>query len=265
MTSRTLPLVVAIGGALTLLASPAGAADVTVVPPAGGGFSVRDAADSADRLRVDAGTGAVTIPGLPGAAPTTSLLCFDSVTGTMGPCAGGVAGVGPTGATGPIGPAGPTGATGATGPAGEAGAIGPPGPTGDIGPAGPTGPTGDIGPTGPTGPAGLPGEAGETGPAGPIGPTGPAGMFDPSTITVVQQTGNLDLLGGLQPRSANCPAGYVAISGGGGGPLGIGISGSYPVLTDGVPTGWRIDFVGSLLSIISYQVTAVCVQAASPD
>lgn len=75
---------------------------------------------------------------------------------------------------------------------------------------------------------------------------------------VAQQTGNLDLLGGLQPRSVNCPAGYAATGGGCGGPLGIGVSNSQPVLAAGQPVGWRCDLVGSLLSVISYQVSATC-------
>ncbi len=76
--------------------------------------------------------------------------------------------------------------------------------------------------------------------------------------TVAQQTGNLDLLGGLQTRSVSCPAGYTATGGGCGGPLGIGVSNSQPVLTGGQPSGWSCDLVGSLLSILSYQVNATC-------
>lgn len=76
--------------------------------------------------------------------------------------------------------------------------------------------------------------------------------------TVAQQAGNLDLLGGLQARSVNCPVGYSATGGGCGGPLGIGISNSQPLLSGGAPVGWRCDLVGSLLSVISYQVSATC-------
>lgn len=76
--------------------------------------------------------------------------------------------------------------------------------------------------------------------------------------TVAQQTGNLDLLGGLQQRSVSCPAGYTATGGGCGGPLGIGVSNTEPLLTAGQPTGWSCDLVGSLLSVISYEVNAVC-------
>lgn len=76
--------------------------------------------------------------------------------------------------------------------------------------------------------------------------------------TVAQQSGTLDLLGGVQMRSVSCPAGYAATSGGCGGPLGIGISNSQPVVTSGRPTGWSCDLVGSLLSALTYQVSATC-------
>ena len=76
--------------------------------------------------------------------------------------------------------------------------------------------------------------------------------------TVAQNSGNLDLLGGLQARSVNCPADYTATGGGCGGPLGIGVSNSRPVVVGGSPVGWQCDLVGSLLSIISYQVSATC-------
>jgi len=75
---------------------------------------------------------------------------------------------------------------------------------------------------------------------------------------VASRSGNLDLLGGLQTRSVSCAAGYTATGGGCGGPLGIGVSNSQPVVTAGRPTGWSCDLVGSLLSIVSYQVNATC-------
>jgi len=80
--------------------------------------------------------------------------------------------------------------------------------------------------------------------------------------TVAQQTGNLDLLSGLQTRSVSCPAGYTATGGGCGGPLGIGVSNSQPLVTSGQPSGWSCDLVGSLLSVISYQVNATCCRTA---
>lgn len=76
--------------------------------------------------------------------------------------------------------------------------------------------------------------------------------------TVAQESGSLDLLGGLQVRSVDCPSGYSATGGGCGGVLGIGVSNSEPVLSAGQPTGWSCDFVGSLLSVIAYEVNATC-------
>jgi hypothetical protein len=76
--------------------------------------------------------------------------------------------------------------------------------------------------------------------------------------TVVQNSGNLALLGGLQPKSVACPAGYTATGGGCGGPLGISVSNSEPDVVAGHPAGWKCDLVGSLLSVISYQINATC-------
>lgn len=90
------------------------AADVTVTPPIGGGFVVKDASNAQERFKVQE-SGVVTVPGLPSAAPGNTVLCFDNGTGRMGPCATGVA-------VGATGPAGAAGAIGATGPAGSAGA-----------------------------------------------------------------------------------------------------------------------------------------------
>ncbi len=76
--------------------------------------------------------------------------------------------------------------------------------------------------------------------------------------TVARQTGSLDLLSGLQTRAVACPAGYTATGGGCGGPLGIGVSNSRPVVTGGQPSGWSCDLIGSLLSIVAYEVNATC-------
>jgi hypothetical protein len=76
--------------------------------------------------------------------------------------------------------------------------------------------------------------------------------------TVAQESGNLALLGGLQPKFVNCPAGYTATGGGCGGPLGIAVSNSEPNVVAGQPVGWKCDLVGSLLSVIGYQVNATC-------
>lgn len=76
--------------------------------------------------------------------------------------------------------------------------------------------------------------------------------------TVAQESGNLALLGGLQTKTINCPAGYTATGGGCGGVLGIAISNSQPNVVGGQPVGWSCDLVGSLLSVIGYQVNATC-------
>lgn len=76
--------------------------------------------------------------------------------------------------------------------------------------------------------------------------------------TVATNAGTLALLGGLQPRTVSCPAGYAATGGGCGGPLGLSVSNSKPLVTAGAPTGWQCDFIGSLLSALSYEVNATC-------
>lgn len=85
---------------------------------------------------------------------------------------------------------------------------------------------------------------------------------EPQTValdcTVATQSGFLDLLGGLQTRTINCPAGYSATSGSCSGPLGLTVSGSEPAVTAGQPTGWKCDLVGSLLSGVAYKATATC-------
>ena len=70
------------------------AADVTVTPAPGGGFVVKDAAGASERLRVQE-SGAITLPGVPGAAAQSTALCM-SDTGLLGPCPGGGSGGGPT-------------------------------------------------------------------------------------------------------------------------------------------------------------------------
>lgn len=76
--------------------------------------------------------------------------------------------------------------------------------------------------------------------------------------TSARETGNLDLFGGLQPKFVNCPSGYAATGGGCGGPLGVSVSNSEPNVVAGQQIGWRCDLVGSLLSVLSYQVNATC-------
>ena len=154
------------------MAAPGGA-DITITPPANGGFVIKNNAGNAERFRVME-TGDVYLPNLPNTTEAGSVACYDGVTGRLGKCAAGaiVGSPGPTGATGATGPAGVTGATGATGQAGPTGLTGPTGlagPSGQAGAQGPTGATGLPGPTGATGDIGLPGPTGATGPAGSSG------------------------------------------------------------------------------------------------
>lgn len=153
---------------LSLVSHGAMAADVTVVPPPGGGFSVRDPGDNADRLHVN-GDGTVRIPSLNSAAQQGTATCFNGASGQLGPCSAGALGV--TGATGPAGPTGPTGPQGVQGTQGSQGIQGVQGPTG------PTGPAGVTGPTGPTGPVGSQGAGMLTGTGAPNAAVGQDGDF----------------------------------------------------------------------------------------
>src|SRR5207245_9863363 len=107
-------------------AALAAARNVTVTPPVGGGFVVKNAS-SVPVLTVDA-NGNLIVAKLGVATAQSSPLCFNSVTGSLGPCSGGGL-VGPTGPAGATGPAGVTGSTGATGALGLQGPTGVPGPT----------------------------------------------------------------------------------------------------------------------------------------
>jgi hypothetical protein len=98
---------------------------------------------------------------------------------------------------------------GPAGPAGPQGNIGPKGDKGDTGATGPQGPTGPVGATGSQGPTGPKGDAGAVGPAGPIGPTGISGY------EVVTRTKALRIGGDQDDLTVTCPAGKVAIGGGG--------------------------------------------------
>jgi hypothetical protein len=130
------------------------AQDVSVTPPSGGGFVVKDSSGNAIRFKIDA-NGNLLVPGLGAALPQGALLCFDTTTGLLGPCAAGTG----DGMVGPTGPAGPTGATGMSGAVGDTGPIGATG-IGLIGPTGSTGATGSGGATGATGSIGLAGNTG---------------------------------------------------------------------------------------------------------
>ena len=100
--------------AVALSAGAAHAEDISLTPPAGGGFVIKDKASSAERFRVQ-DNGDAFVPGLANTPNTgTAMLCFDSGTGRLIQCAPGT-GTG-TGAQGPAGAdstvPGPTGAKG---------------------------------------------------------------------------------------------------------------------------------------------------------
>lgn len=76
--------------------------------------------------------------------------------------------------------------------------------------------------------------------------------------TVAEESGNLNLLAGLQQVDVDCPVGYTATGGGCGGVLGVSVSQSEPNLNLGQPVGWKCDMLGSLVSILGYKINAVC-------
>ena len=73
------------------------AADITVTPPAGGGFVIKGSGGQ-ERMRVQ-GTGEVYVPGLSSTGTSSNLTCYDSATGQLTKCQPGL-GNGATGATG---------------------------------------------------------------------------------------------------------------------------------------------------------------------
>lgn len=209
--SRVRRTVVAVAISNALACTGAFAQDVTVTPPVGGGFVVNNAANVA-LFKIDA-SGNLAIAGLAGAVAQTSPVCFDTVSGLVGPCAtGGL--VGPTGATGAPGP---MGATGPVGPAGTAGATGAPGGAGATGPQGsigPTGATGAAGPAGATGATGATGAQGIAGATGAIGATGPQGVAGTTGATGAQgATGPQGAIGAAGATGAQGPAGAIGATG----------------------------------------------------
>ena len=64
---------------------PLVAADVSVQPASGSGFVVKNAAGTSEWLRVQESSGAVSLPGVPGAATQATGLCMSSA-GLLGPC-----------------------------------------------------------------------------------------------------------------------------------------------------------------------------------
>jgi len=165
------------------------AQNVTVTPPAGGGFVVNNTS-SVPLLTLDA-NGNLIVAKLGMATAQTSPLCFNAVTGSLGACSGGglVGPTGITGATGSIGATGATGAQGVTGATGATGMVGATGPIGITGAAGMTGTVGATGTTGVTGARGATGLDGTTGATGLTGATGPAAQ----TYAIVQGSATIGI------------------------------------------------------------------------
>lgn len=61
------------------------AADLTATPPVGAGFVVKNVPGTLERFRVQE-SGEVRIPGLLTAAPRNAVVCFDNISGYLGPC-----------------------------------------------------------------------------------------------------------------------------------------------------------------------------------
>ena len=111
------------------------------------------------------------------------------------------------------------------------GPQGPPGPQGEQGEPGPVGPQGEQGEPGPTGPQG---EQGEPGPTGPAGPSGLAGYEVEEFFRSNDDVGSVPA-GSVREVNVACPAGKVAL-GGGGQPLSFN-DGSM-VLVESSPSAW---------------------------
>lgn len=142
------------------------------------------------------------------------------------------------------------------------------GPQGAVGTPGAPGPIGTPGAQGPMGSPGAKGPQGATGPAGPAGPGGPAGATGPSglaNVTVVSQTVNQPS-GTLASEITACPAGDVAVGGGGGfvtPGVSLALERSSPVTTNGVPTGWEILTINQSGAAADFTVDVSC--AGSPS
>ena len=222
------------------LVPSAHAQDVSVIPPTGGGFVVKDSSGSGMHFQVDA-NGNVIVPNLGAAAQQGTLVCFNTGSGQFGPCVAGT-GIGPPG---PMGATGATGATGMTGSIGATGAtgLGTTGPTGASGTTGPTGPTG-LGLTGPAGPIGAVGAMGSMGPTGPTGPTGLTGSI--GIVGAVGAMGSVGPTGPTGPTGLTGSAGPVGSAGAVGqtGPSGVALfSGNLTANGPGtgvntIPTFW---------------------------
>jgi hypothetical protein len=107
------------------------------------------------------------------------------------------------------------------------------------------------GAAGPAGPTGPPGKV-----AGPVGAAGPAGISGPLVQTA---TGTIDP-SSTGDVSVACPAGTVAVGGGGFTPSDLGfIAQSAP--TDPRGTGWTVSFHNRIFSPITATAEVVCVTA----
>ena len=130
---------------------------------------------------------------------------------------------------------------------------------------GPQGPMGTPGAQGPIGTPGTTGPQGATGPAGPAGPTGPSGL---ANVTVVSQTISQPSET-LASEITACPAGDVAVGGGGGfvtPGANLALEQSSPVTTNGVPTGWEISTINQSGAAADFTVDVNCAgPATSPQ
>lgn len=111
------------------------------------------------------------------------------------------------------------GAIGETGPAGARGDAGSPGAAGAAstvpGPIGPPGPKGDAGTPGAKGDAGAPGAKGDTGPQGLPGSSGASVLTAMTVQSVLAESPAGASAGAQVGAGAVCPAGQIAIGGGG--------------------------------------------------
>ena len=107
--------------------------------------------------------------------------------------------------------------------------------------AGPTGPAGATGPTGLPGPAGA---TGAIGPAGPAGPSGVSGYVVANNESYEESSGQCGRITEHVQIAAwiLCPAGKVAVGGGGQCQIGGGFTlDSYPTITTtGKAIGWSV-------------------------
>ena len=136
---------------------------------------------------------------------------------------------GPRGPKGAVGPRGYTGAVGAVGPRGYTGAVG------AVGAVAAVGATGAIGVQGPAGPMGAAGAVGATGATGAAGTNGVSGYQ-----VVTEQ-----FPAGTQAGSVavSCPAGKVAL--GGGGDMQVALQRSAPIMMGNLATGWQVSSGGA--------------------